>query len=259
MEPTSERRGRVSVFSAQGKRSHQEDRAVHQWIETSECSGWLLAVFDGHGGASTAQKAVESFPSLFEAALIAQKRNVSEALREGMNALVHVTRDDVSGSTASIVFIPRNAGNIFLAVLGDSLIAVQDAKSRIHIGPDHNVRTNLKERAAALARGGRYVGGYLEDRAQPGIGLQMTRVLGDAQLSRVVSREPEMETFPLGGHGLVLVGTDGLIDTEAGPNEGQLSRLLLMIQQGADAQALVENALRRQTGDNVSAVVWIKD
>ena len=85
----------------------------------------------------------------------------------------------------------------------------------------------------------------------------MARALGDADLDRVLSREPEIETVSLGGKGIVLAGSDGLFLPGAGPNQDQLARLLNMIHEGADADALVKDALARDTGDNVTAIVSV--
>src|SRR5439155_9138069 len=121
---------------------------------------------------------------------------------------------------------------------------------------DHNVRSNLPERAQAEARGGIYRAGYLEDSENPGPGLQMARSLGDAELGRVLNREPEIQSLALGGKGIVLVGTDGLLLPGQEANALQLKRLLGFIQQGWDAQAVVNDALARHTSDNATAVVW---
>jgi serine/threonine protein phosphatase PrpC len=255
MKPISARLGRVSTGSAQGARPYQEDRAVHARIANKGC---LLAVFDGHRGATTAEKTSKALLPAFESSWDGHSGDVSAVLRETMEFLVRLTRDDVSGTTASIVFITNNAQHAYWAVLGDSPIAILDSKGRIHIGPDHNVRTNLEERSAALGRGGRYVGGYLEDAELPDVGLQMARSLGDADLARVLSREPDIGEVPIGGSGIVLVGTDGLLSPGEGPASEQLARLLQMTRKGADADALVQDALRRQTGDNVTAIVWVK-
>ena len=262
MKPPSEQAGKVSVASAQGKRDHQEDRAVHEWISCPSLqngNGWLLAAFDGHGGAETADKASKALPSLFETHFLAQGGNVVKTLREVFASLNQMVEDKKSGSTASVVFIPQEAQNIILAVLGDSPVAVQDATGVIHIGPEHNVRTNLQERTAALARGGVFQCGYLEDEDRPGAGLQMARSLGDAELSRVLNREPEIMAIPLGGKGTLLIGTDGLLFPGKDTNISQVKRLLQLIRQGGDAQTLVKDALERRTGDNVTAIVWRRD
>lgn len=242
----------VTSASAQGQRSHQEDR----WISEPLAGGYLLGVFDGHRGAAVAEKASQEFIPLFKAALKTHPENMSETLREVFTVLDKATRDQSAGSTASVVFIPHNAQNVHLAVLGDSPIAILNGDGKIHFGPDHNIRTNLKERSASQERGGVFYGGYLEDPQLPGVGLQMARSLGDADLSRVLSRDPEIETVTLGGNGIVLVGTDGLFLPGGGPNADQLTRLLTLIHRGADAQALVQDALDRETGDNVTALVW---
>ena len=246
----------MTSASAQGGRSHQEDRAVFEWIETNAVSGWLLAVFDGHRGAASAEQAAQGLRSLFVERLTAQRGDAASALRDVFTALNDLTREYVSGSTASVVFIPADAKVATLAVLGDSPIVILDARGNAHFGPDHNVRTNLNERAAAEARGGVYRSGYLEDGQLPGVGLQMARSLGDADLSRVLDRAPEVETVPLGGQGIVLVGTDGLLSPGGTANSDQLGRLLALIQEGAGAKEIVTDALARGTGDNVTAIVW---
>ena len=246
---------RLTFETAQGARSHQEDRAVHVWIEKK---GWLLAVFDGHRGAEVAEKASEALLPAFESAWKASPEDISAILHRTVGSLVELTKDDMAGTTASIVFIPENVQYVSWAVLGDSPIAVLDSENRIHIGPDHNVRTNPEERAAALKRGGNYDGGYLGDPNLPDIGLQMARSLGDADLSRVLSREPDIPDVSIPHPKIVLTGTDGIISPSGGSSREQLSRLLLLAKEGADAEALVQDALRRQIGDNVTVILWNK-
>jgi len=249
----------VSSASAQGDRSHQEDYLVREWITLPGGSGWLLGVFDGHRGASTSELASLAFIGLFEKYFRAQPGDVQAALLAAFEALDEMTRDHRSGSTASVVFIQEDSGTVTLAVLGDSPVAVLDGQGKIHNGPDHNIRRNLEERSAAEARGGIYAGGYLEDAQSPGVGLQMTRALGDFELSRVLVRQPEIKKIDLGEKGLVIVGTDGLLSPEAGSNAEQMTKLLDLVQKGAAAKALVDDALARHTGDNVTAIVWRSD
>jgi serine/threonine protein phosphatase PrpC len=105
-------------------------------------------------------------------------------------------------------------------------------------------------------RGGVYIGGYLGDAQLPGIGLQMARSLGDADLSRVLERTPEIETVPLGEKGIVLVGSDGLLSPDGSAHSDQLRKLLSLVQKGAEAEGIVADALARGTGDNATAIVW---
>ena len=256
MKPKVGASGSVSSATAQGARSHQEDCAVSEWIDTRAGSGWLLAVFDGHRGAATAALAAQSLRSLFVERYTAQDGDAAAALRDVFKSLHELTQEDLSGSTASVVFIAADAQAATLAVLGDSPIAILDGRGRAHFGPDHNVRSNRQERAAAEARGGVYRGGYLEDGGRPGIGLQMARALGDADLARILEREPEVETVALGGQGIVVVGTDGLLSPGEGAHSEQLRKILANVQKGSEADAVVADALARDTGDNVTVIVW---
>jgi serine/threonine protein phosphatase PrpC len=262
MRPPSDAIALVTFATAQGERDHQEDRAVHEWMEcpaAPSATGWLLAVFDGHRGAECSDKASKSLGKMFEAASAAQNGNVPETLRDVFRSLNALSSAMLSGSTASVVFIPQDAQEAYAAVLGDSPIAILDAKGAVRIGPEHNVRTNLKERAAAESRGGIYQGGYLEDSDRPGVGLQMARSLGDKDLTRVLNREPEIQKLALGGRGIVLVGSDGLFSPGGGSGLEQLTEILGKIRKGGGADVVVKDALARQTGDNVTAVVWRKD
>lgn len=249
----------MTVATDQGTRPHQEDRWVQAWIDLPLSPGWLLAIFDGHRGAATADKASAALPDLFRSQLQLNQGNAPEGFRETFSALHRLTRTDVSGSTASAVFVPAVAQQATWAILGDSPIVMMNPSGALHISLGHNVRTNLQERAEAERRGGVYRAGYLEDRERPGIGLQMARSLGDADLARVLKREPDIGTISLGRPGIVLVGSDGLLGPGDVCAEDQMTRLAAMIRDGADAQALVGDALRRRSGDNVTAIVWRLD
>ena len=256
MKPRREPLGSVTVATHQGGRSHQEDRAVQAWIDCAAGAGWLLAVFDGHRGAAVAEQASQALRSLFLAHFTARKGDPSATLNDVFRSLHELTNKNTAGSTASVVFIPEDAGAIYLGVLGDSPIAIVDSTGQSHFGPDHNIRTNFREREAALARGGVFSEGYLEDPQVPGVGLQMSRSLGDVDLTWVLERKPEIERVSFGGKGIVLVGSDGLLLPRKGHNAEQLARLLRLVQEGADAQALVTDAVDRGADDNITAIVW---
>lgn len=84
----------------------------------------------------------------------------------------------------------------------------------------------------------------------------MARSLGDSALDRILNREAEINNITLGDQSLIVLGTDGLLEPLAAPLMDQMQRLVTLVRDGADAQALVEDALRRETGDNVTAIVW---
>jgi serine/threonine protein phosphatase PrpC len=249
----------VSTATHQGGRPYQEDRMVHAWIECDAGAGWLLSVFDGHRGATAAEQASQALRPLFQHHFAKHGADVVAVLDNVFRSLHSLTSKLQAGSTASVVFIPSDSQTAYVAVLGDSPVAILDASGKSHFGPDHNIRTNYLERKAALARGGVFSEGYLEDPQVPGVGLQMSRSLGDVDLTWVLERKPDIEEVPLGGEGIVLVGSDGLILPKKGHTAEQLTRLLHLIQQGADASALIQDVLKQGADDNISAIVWRAD
>jgi serine/threonine protein phosphatase PrpC len=242
--------GHVSSHTAQGSRDAQQDRLVVQPLP----EGYLFAIFDGHGGDETAALAVRELTPAFD---VASRRysDPLDILRETVAGLVGATHDHESGSTVSILWLQEET-QAHGACLGDSPIVILDAQGKIQISPTHNVRDNLPEREAAIARGGQYGGGYLMDPRVGSLGLQMSRALGDRLLGRVLSREPELFSISVNAASCVIVGSDGLLDPLGRAQDKQLTRLIGLVGQGHDAAMLVEDALVRQTRDNVSAIVW---
>ena len=130
--------------------------------------------------------------------------------------------------------------------------AVADTEIGRFIGPDHNVRSNEKERSAAQSRGGTYSGGYICNHW--GNGLRMGRALGDHELGRIVTKNPEM--FVLKGiKNFLLIATDGVFDPGHSNTDNNIAAVVDLINQGADAQAIVDRAIKLDTGDNASAIL----
>ena len=50
--------------------------------------------------------------------------------------------------------------------------------------------------------------------------------------------------------------TDGAVDPGHGDSAGPIAQIAKLIEDGADAQAIVDRALAARTGDNVTAVLW---
>ena len=249
----------ITFASAQGARPRQEDRILCARIaplQTASVAGRLLAIFDGHGGSKAADRAAGAVEAAFRSAGAAHPGDPSCALRETFRSLVNLTQDLECGTTATLLYLPEDAASAHLAVLGDSPAAFTNEMGQWVLGPDHNIRSNPDEKAAAWARGADFENGYLYDPENPGFELQMARSLGDRSLNRVLNREPEILSVRLGAGGFGLVASDGILNPREGPPAPQLERLMALVRDGADAPALAEDARRRQTGDNVSVIVW---
>ncbi|MBI2064908.1 MAG: protein serine/threonine phosphatase 2C family protein [Candidatus Yanofskybacteria bacterium] len=254
-------RGDVTVAADVGARLYQEDRSlVYRYISVNE-SGWLLAVMDGHSGsAEVAEFCKINLPIYFEklSAFITDCPDavIEDILRDAIRILHEKTNNMSSGATISVVYISETREKAFVAILGDSPVIVRGAGS-IWVSPEHNIRTNTKDRIAVLQKGAIYSNGYMCD-PETYYGLQITRCLGDASFNNFLIREPEIFSINLDKNSLIIVASDGLIDPAHENNKDELAIRLIGIIQDEEGTALdlVNDALIRQTGDNVSAIVW---
>jgi len=242
--------GQVTSGSVQGLREAQEDR-VHASHYGDR--GWLLAIFDGHNGAGTADVAAHRVEDVF-ARCVRQYGIGSGAMSATIGAIRDETAERTDGSSASVVFVDEVEDRVYAAVLGDSPVLVRDASGSLVMGPLHNTAANPEDAARAVERGALLVGPYLVD-ADRMEGVNLTRTIGDADLT-FLGRTPEVVDFDLGAGSFVLVASDGLF-TRLAPNpEILVARAGDLVDAGADAEAIVQDALTSGSDDNVTAVLW---
>ena len=249
----------ISHASAQGSRAEQQDRYLSMRIElpkVQQGSGQLMAVMDGHGGHETAELLAEKLQPLFEESLKEGSGVVEDAIRQTFQRLADLAQKEPSGSTLSLVCVPDEETAAYVGVIGDSPVVIRNATGSLWISPLHNARSNPRERDAALARGALYAGGYLEDPEVPGYGLQLSRALGDCHLSRILTRAPDIQRVELGKGSFILIASDGVLDSMDVYVADQLTRLATLAQNASDARVIVEDALERRTGDNVTVILW---
>jgi serine/threonine protein phosphatase PrpC len=233
-----------------GLRPYQEDRFF-----TCSCpKGLLIGVFDGHGGELVSHLASEVFPGIFSDEITEPKATPRTALKKAIKKLVSMTQANAAGSTLSLAYIPYRGNTVTCAVMGDSPIIIKDAEGKINIGPEHNVRTNAAERKAAEERGGMVMGGYLCASFSGG-GLQMARALGNYHLGRVLSRVPDIYTVKINKDSFIIVATDGVFDPGHYEFDKAAESVVKLIEEGAEAQTIVDRAVAIPTGDNASAIV----
>lgn len=236
--------------SEKGSRRYQEDRHVVYWMPTEGLQGYLLAVFDGHGGFEAADQCAKTLVEIWHTEAVDAPD--TEVVMRNVFACLHDETSSYMGSgcAASIAFIKADGSEVIVGILGDAPVLVKN--DGIWHSPEHNVRSNPAEVAAVTQRGGFVSDGYCFQTYSSG-GLQMSRTLGDANLDKILSREPEIFRLPLQAGDWVLVGSDGLFDPSHITNPAV--SIGLLIDQGADAQALVQNALNVPTEDNVTAIL----
>jgi len=239
----------ITRAQAQGLRDYQEDR----FVVSRTRDGLLIGVFDGHGGASVSSKAAKILPSTW-------KRRME--FPPSIETSVCLTCKDINeqtmgmedGSTMSLVFIPKAQDFAYVAILGDSPVVIQDADGKINISPQHNARSNAEELKQAKNRGAFFDGNYIYAHYN-GHGIQMTRVLGDRDLGRIVFREPEIYKVAINTESFVLAATDGLFDPSNINTNAAAGAIAQYIREGATASDLVNRAVATPTGDNVTAIL----
>lgn len=241
----------ITHDTAKGSRSHQEDAYfVAQFIE-----GTLFGVMDGHGGGAVSALLVDLFPKLWSDV----RRNEADPEKifpEVFKRATELTNYYSEGSTASLAFIPTDESRAVIAVLGDSPVIVERLRGDIWIGPDHNARSNMEERASAILRGGIYDQGYLWHGLDGINGLQLTRALGDVGMGDVLNRIPEVFTVRLGN--FLLIGSDGLLDPGHMSKDGTAA-VVAELRTEQTAKQMVQRAIDAPTNDNVTAVLWRRE
>ena len=211
-----------------------------------------MAVMDGHSGSKAAERVASDLEGFFLKGLRRQKGRVEEALRKTVGMLAVTIGSEESGTTLSVVFVPDDENQAYVAILGDSLVMIQGQGRRIYLSPIHNVRCNPPELKAAFKKGARYYGGYIFDPTDRSRGIQMSRSLGDCHLARILNRQPETYIVDLEKDSFILLGTDGLFN----PLDLQVQKFVHAINNGSDAKDLVKDAIQSKAEDNVTAVLW---
>ena len=240
----------ITTASVIGKRDLQEDRFGVIYRET----GTLLAVMDGYGGAGVAESIRQCLENVFDGA---KKLGGDEeaTLVSTFRALNLLFRSRRAGATLSLVWIPQEARFAYVGILGDSPVIIKNPNDTVPwISPEHNVRTNLREREAAIRRGGFYFAGYLHGKTGDW-GIQISRALGGAVLGEVLDRRPEIFPRPIEPGGIILAVTDGAVDPGHEKAAPRIKQLLDLVLGGGDADAVVKDALAHGTDDNATAIV----
>lgn len=248
-------RGTVSSAQSVGPRETQEDYLVHvPFVNKRNEHGHLLGVMDGHGGEDVAKYCSETIPVIFDH----DATDGTQELRKITEQLVARTQFAGPGSTLSLAYINETLDIAATAVLGDSPIIIVDDTGAAYRSEEHNVRTNLVERGAAIMRGAFYNGedGYIQV-DEGGDGLQMSRALGDRTLSAILDRTPSLRSYRINSRSMVIIGSDGLIGPEHGDSSDQILLEILSAAKKGDAPGVLRWREEQDSlEDNTSVIIW---
>ncbi len=214
----------------------------------------LLAICDGHGGNLVADGAINVIRQRALQIFLLLSQDPVALMQYFFRELIIATNKlPWSGSTITLAAVIESLDIAVLGVMGDSPALLIDKNGDQHVGPNHNVRTNIAEREAGILRGGQYEGSYLWWQQS---GLQMSRALGDLHMGGVLLREPEIITVK---HPRTIVcASDGI---ECHRITDTIPRGIAGLQHFADnplpksstLKAMLRNA---KAQDNLSVVIW---
>ncbi|XP_051151205.1 probable protein phosphatase 2C 22 isoform X2 [Andrographis paniculata] len=260
---------RSGAWADIGSRSRMEDayvcvdnlmRDYGSNIRNDSCA--FYAIFDGHGGKHAADFACnhlprfivedEGFPDEIERVMSTAFLQTDTAFAEACS----LDADLASGTTALAAVIIGSS--LIVANAGDCRAVLCRRGKAIEMSRDHKPIL-LKEKRRIEASGGYVDDGYLNGQ------LNVARALGDWHMEGLKCRdggpltaEPELMSTRLTEEDeFLIIGCDGLWDVFMSQNAVDFARRRL--QEHNDpamcSKELVGEALKRNSGDNLSAVV----
>ncbi|KAF3528152.1 hypothetical protein DY000_02039368 [Brassica cretica] len=255
---------RSGSWSDKGPKRSMEDEFIcvddlTDHIGSSSSTGAFYGVFDGHGGIDAA-----SFTKTNILKLVTQDKhfpsNTKKATRSAFVKTDHAladapSLDKSSGTTALTALILDKT--MLIANAGDSRAVLGKRGRAIELSKDHKPNcTSEKLRIEKL--GGVIYDGYLNGQ------LSVARALGDWHIKGTkgslcpLSCEPELEEIVLTEEDeFLIMGCDGLWDVMSSQCAVTMVRRELMQHNDPEkcSQALVKEALQRNSCDNLTVVV----
>lgn len=239
------------------------DNLVHEYsVKNCEGPSAFYGVFDGHGGKHAADFACHHLPRLivedddFPGEV---ERVIASAFLQTDNAFAEACSLDAaldSGTTALAALVIGSS--LVVANAGDCRAVLCRRGKAIEMSRDHKPICS-KERKRIEASGGYIYDGYLNGQ------LNVARALGDWHMDGLkgsdggpLSSEPEfMSTKLTNEDEFLIIGCDGIWDVFMSQNAVDFARRKL--QEHNDpvmcSKDLVDEALKRKSGDNLAAVV----
>lgn len=142
--------------------------------------------------------------------------------------------DYVAGSTFAFAFINQINLEVTVAVVGDSVVVVEDALGMMHIHPEEDLKVRR---------------------------LGLRRSFGDRENRKYRLESPVIDFHKLGKNSVVLVGTDGLYPIDWGDDFEKFKKhtheYIEQIRSGKSSRDLAEYALDElKSPDNITVAIY---
>lgn len=247
-----------STYQTLGNRDEQQDT----FVTCPVANGYLLGVFDGHGGDQVSKASVQHLPALLEKELghFDFKRRADQerhAVKEAIVKLSRALKNYEPGSTLTLALVSPSpkadeAIRVTVAGLGDSPVFVQQG-SEIHTLPLHCAKTNERDVELIRFNGGTitpygYIVGITGEAE-----LAVTRALGDCDFDHALIRIPEVRSFAIGVDDSVTLCTDGIFTHKNFANEDdEIDELSLLCRSKLTASEIAKRYVELR--DNLTVV-----
>ncbi|KDP43081.1 hypothetical protein JCGZ_25267 [Jatropha curcas] len=238
--------------SFKGKRASMED-----FYETriAEVDGQMVAffgVFDGHGGARTAEylknnlfRNLSSHPDFIKDTRTAIVETFRQTDADYLNEEKGNQKD--AGSTASTAMLLGD--RLLVGNVGDSRVVASRAGSAVPLSIDHkpdrsDERQRIEEAGGFVVWAGTWrVSGV----------LAVSRAFGDKLLKQYVVAEPEIQEEEIDGVDFIIIASDGLWNVLS--NQDAVALVQDIPDPEAASRKLIQEAYARGSSDNITCVI----
>ncbi|XP_020112180.1 probable protein phosphatase 2C 11 [Ananas comosus] len=235
-----------------GKRASMEDFFETRIAEVDGQMVSFFGVFDGHGGARTAEylkshlfKNLSDHPDFIKDTKSAIVESFKQTDDNYLSEEKGHQKD--AGSTASTVVLLGN--RLFVANVGDSRVVACQSGSAKPLSIDHkpdrsDERQRIEKAGGFIIWAGTWrVGGV----------LAVSRAFGDKLLKPYVVAEPEIQEEDIEGMDFLIIASDGLWNVVSNKDAVEIVQRI----NGAESAArkLIEEAYSRGSSDNITCVV----
>ncbi|MCB9493211.1 MAG: protein serine/threonine phosphatase 2C family protein [Epsilonproteobacteria bacterium] len=235
----------------------------------------FFGVYDGHGGKQVAthvkQRLVSNIRQAYATSNDPEQALITAFSQTDSSLEVSRVRAYSSGSTAAVAWI--NGHNLHVAHVGDARVLLFDKEGRVlHVTKDH--KPNSDDEKKRIQEAGLRIEFY--DGCWRVDGLAVSRSFGDFGIfgknprEKLILSEPIVTSLQLtGDEAYMVIACDGLWDVmdehlgqdnDAKGQSSQVARFIFeQVKNGIEphqlAQALVNEALKLDTADNLTAIV----
>jgi serine/threonine protein phosphatase PrpC len=237
-----------------GRRAEMEDAHVALENFRGRPDQGFFAIYDGHGGREVADFAAQNLHQNVMQMLAAGAPPL-EALKEAYDLtdedIKNAGIDDRQGATAITALVISN--QLYVANAGDARAVLDRNGTALRLSHDHKA-SDPNEQARIEQAGGKVVIDKNDGIARVQDQLAVGRALGDHGLKQFVTSEPNLHQETIQPQdSRVILACDGVWDVMT----DQEALDLIKGEQNPDraAQILKDEALRRGTTDNVTAMV----